>query len=455
MTLSVGVIGTGVMGAEHVRILREETAGAQVVAVCDADADRARAVAGDGEAFTDPLALIRDDRVQAVVIASPDATHADLALACLAAGKPVLCEKPLAGTAAEALRVVQAEVAMGRRLVQVGYMRRFDPAYADMKRVAETGGIGAPVLLHNIHRNAAAPDWFTGAMAVTNSFVHEIDIIRWLLAGEFTHATAHAAPGGDPLMITLESDVGSIASTEVFMNARYGYHVHAQLVGREGTIEMAAPTITSALPSPLRSPAPTVAPLRNVDSKAKKLARVVSDPLASLNTLTRGPPPSPAPTMISALPSPSTSPVATNTPVRSVDPKAKKSARTAWSLPLTTCTREPPPNPAPATRSSTPSPFTSPVATVSPPVNRSSNGATSNRLSPFRSYTSAMADPPAPDPTAYSLSSPNVTGICWVVVCPAASVAACSLHRWRFLSWPRSPQPSPWVSSPRFRCPPI
>ena len=110
MTLSVGVIGTGVMGAEHVRILREETAGARVVAVCDADAERARAVAGDGEAFTDPLALIHDQRVQSVVIASPDATHADLALACLAAGKPVLCEKPLAATADQALRVVQAEV---------------------------------------------------------------------------------------------------------------------------------------------------------------------------------------------------------------------------------------------------------------------------------------------------------------------------------------------------------
>lgn len=244
MTLSVGVIGTGVMGAEHVRILREETAGARVVAVCDADAERARAVAGDGDAFTDPLALIHDQRVQAVVIASPDATHADLALACLAAGKPVLCEKPLAGTAEEALRVVQAEVQMGRRLVQVGYMRRFDPAYVEMQRVRASCAIGDAVLLHNTHRNAAAPDWFTGAMAVTNSFVHEIDVSRWLLDDEPVLARISAAPGGDPLMITLETESGAIVSTEVYMNARYGYHVHAQLVGRDGTIEMSAPTVT-------------------------------------------------------------------------------------------------------------------------------------------------------------------------------------------------------------------
>lgn len=219
MTLRVGVIGTGVMGADHVRTLREDTSGAALVAVCDADAARA----------------------QAVIIASPDATDAELAVACIAAGKPVLCEKPLAPSAAEALQVVEAEVAAGHRLVQVDYMRRFDPAYTDMKRIIDTVQIGDPVLLHNTHRNAAAPDWFTDAMAVTNSFVHEIDISRWLLGCDFTSATVQAAPGGDPLMITMTGEAGQIVSTEVFMNARYGYHVHAQLVGRDGTVEMAAP----------------------------------------------------------------------------------------------------------------------------------------------------------------------------------------------------------------------
>lgn len=244
MTLSVGVIGLGVMGAEHLRLLREETGGARVVAICDANAGRAETFAGDAQVFADPMALIAAKGVDAVVIASPDATHAGLALACIAAGKPALCEKPLAPTAAEALGVVDAEVATGRRLLQIGYMRRFDPAYAEMRDLREAGGLGRPVLLHNIHRNAAAPDWFTGPMAVTNSFVHEIDISRWLLGSEFVSAMVHSAPGGDPLMITMETDKGEIVSTEVFMNAHYGYHVHAQLVGREGTVEMAAPTVT-------------------------------------------------------------------------------------------------------------------------------------------------------------------------------------------------------------------
>jgi len=244
MTLSVGVIGLGVMGAEHLRLLREETAGVQVTAICDADPDRAARLAEDASFFADPMALIASDTVDAVVIASPDATHAGLALACLAAGKHALCEKPLATSAAEALQVVDAEVALGRRLLQIGYMRRFDPAYVEMKRVAGGGGIGSPVLLHNVHRNAAAPDWFTGPMAVTNSFVHEIDISRWLLGSDLVSAIVHSAPGGDPLLITMETDKGEIVSTEVFMNAHYGYHVHAQLVGRTGTVQMAQPSAT-------------------------------------------------------------------------------------------------------------------------------------------------------------------------------------------------------------------
>lgn len=242
MTVAVGVIGLGVMGAEHLRLLREDVRGATVAAICDADAGRAAAMAQGARVYSDPLALIADERVGAVVIASPDATHADLALACLAAGKPVLCEKPLAATAEQALQVVTTEAALGRRLVSVGYMRRFDPAYGDLKRVADSGDIGAVVLLHNIHRNAAAPAWFTGPMAVTNSFVHEIDISRWLLGIEFTSAQVVVAAGGDPLVITMQGAQGQIVVTEVFMNAGYGYHVHAGLIGRNGTVDMAQPT---------------------------------------------------------------------------------------------------------------------------------------------------------------------------------------------------------------------
>ncbi len=157
MSVGVGVIGTGVMGSEHARLLSREIPAAHLAGVFDADAARAQAAAAGAAVFPDPRSLIASDRVGAVIVASPDATHAELALACLEAGKPVLCEKPLASSAAEALRVVQAEVALKRRLIQVGYMRRFDPGYQEMKRIKDEGGVGATMLLHNVHRNARAP----------------------------------------------------------------------------------------------------------------------------------------------------------------------------------------------------------------------------------------------------------------------------------------------------------
>ena len=244
MSIGIGVIGTGVMGAEHVRILRHETPGAHLAGIFDANAARAQAIASGAAVFSDAHSLIASDQIDAILIASPDATHAALTLACIEAGKPVLCEKPLASSATEALNVVRAEVASARRLIQIGYMRRFDPGYREIKRVSDAGGLGETVLLHNVHRNVRAPDWFTGPMAVTNSFVHEIDASRWILGSEMVSARVEAGPGGEPLMITMKTDKDEIVSTEVFVNARYGYHVHVELVGRHGTVSLAPPSLT-------------------------------------------------------------------------------------------------------------------------------------------------------------------------------------------------------------------
>lgn len=248
MSIGVGVIGAGVMGSEHARLLNEEIGGARLVAVCDADPARAEAAARGARAFEEAHALIAAPDVEAVVIASPDATHAEYALACLEAGKPVLCEKPVAASAAEATKIVETELALGRRLVQVGFMRRFDAAYAEMRRTLASGRIGEAVLLHNIHRNLAAPGWFTRAMTITNSFVHEIDISRWLLGSEMVSAQVFPAGSAGLLMIVMRTARDEVVSTEVNINGGYGYHVHAQLVGTRGTTEMAAParTLTNA-----------------------------------------------------------------------------------------------------------------------------------------------------------------------------------------------------------------
>ena len=182
--LRVGVIGTGAMGLAHARTLAESVPAAEVVRVFDMDTERAKEVAhGVGaEAADSAEALVAD--VDAFVVASPDFTHADLAVAGIEAGKHVLCEKPLAVTADDARRVVDAEVAAGRRFVQVGFNRRFDPGFVDLKSAITDGSLGHVRVLHGVHRNASNSTSTDDATLVTGSMIHELDTFRWLLDGE-------------------------------------------------------------------------------------------------------------------------------------------------------------------------------------------------------------------------------------------------------------------------------
>jgi myo-inositol 2-dehydrogenase / D-chiro-inositol 1-dehydrogenase len=242
----IGIIGLGVMGAGHLRTLAQ-VPGASVVAVADVDVERARAVAGEGvEAHVDPIALIGADDVDAVLIASSDATHAAFVHACLDAGKPVLCEKPLATTAEASLGVAEAEARVGRRLVQVGFMRRFDPGYGALKRALDEGQVGAPLMLHCAHRNASVPPTYTTDMLVTSSGTHEIDVARWLTGEEIVSTrvlsprmTRRARHGvRDPQILILETEGGVLVDVEVFANAGYGYDIRCELVGEEGTVSL-------------------------------------------------------------------------------------------------------------------------------------------------------------------------------------------------------------------------
>jgi myo-inositol 2-dehydrogenase/D-chiro-inositol 1-dehydrogenase len=253
VTIRIAVIGAGIMGADHARIIATELPGADLRWICDADEARARNVAdatGARQVSKDPLATIEADDVDAVLIASPDHTHADLTLACLRARKPVLCEKPLAPDSAECLGVLQAESKLGKQLVQVGYMRRFDPAYVEMKARATQSGIGAPIMMHNVHRNVSAPPHFTGQMAITNSAPHEFDIARFMLGAEYSVVCAfqpsRSAPGQGvgPVFMVLRTAAGQLVNIEINNNAGYGYDVRCELVCEHGAIALRAPVHT-------------------------------------------------------------------------------------------------------------------------------------------------------------------------------------------------------------------
>ena len=250
MTIRVGLIGAGIMGADHARILSQQIPGVSLQYVCDADTGRAKSVADASGALhitSDPLAVIADKNVDAVLIASPDHTHAPLTKACVELGKPVLCEKPLSQNSAECLDVIAAEVKGGRRLVQIGFMRRFDPAYVEMKAALDKGLIGPALMMHNFHRNVSAPANFTGQMAITNSAPHEFDIARFVLGTEYASITVFrpdfrdSGKTGAPVFMVLKTVDGQLVNVEINNNAAYGYDVRGELVGERGSVFLRPP----------------------------------------------------------------------------------------------------------------------------------------------------------------------------------------------------------------------
>jgi myo-inositol 2-dehydrogenase/D-chiro-inositol 1-dehydrogenase len=247
------------IGADHIRRLSGASSGAVVVAVADADPGRAQRQAAQAPAarvYDSGQELIASDDVDAVLVASPGVTHEEYVLASIAAGKPVFCEKPLATTQAACERILATEMSCGRRLVQVGFMRRYDPAYRALKAVIDDGRIGAPTLIHAAHRNPTVTDNYTTDMAIIETAVHDIDITRWLL-GEEIVATRVLTPRrnsnaarhlSDPIVLLLETESGVLADVEVSNNINYGYDIRGEVVGERGTAELgnAGPVVVRA-----------------------------------------------------------------------------------------------------------------------------------------------------------------------------------------------------------------
>jgi myo-inositol 2-dehydrogenase / D-chiro-inositol 1-dehydrogenase len=250
MTLRIGIIGAGIMGADHARIFAEEVPGTSLEVICDADQARARIAAdanGAKSVTRDPYDVINDATIDAVVIAAPDQFHAPLTLACIAAGKPVLCEKPLSQDSKECLAVLEAEEKCGKRLVQIGFMRRFDPSYTEIKTMLTRGDLGKALMFHCFHRNVAPAYDFRPEMAICNSAPHEFDVARWMLGSDFKSISVFRPPIGGktaPVFMVLETVAGQLVNIEVNISATYGYDVRGELVGEKGTAFLRAPIHT-------------------------------------------------------------------------------------------------------------------------------------------------------------------------------------------------------------------
>ena len=241
------------MGADHARKLARVVSGAELAAVTDFDARVAGAVAGEfgARVHADGVELIDDPAVDAVVIATRDDTHADLVLAALRAGKPVMCEKPLAPTADRCREVVAAQAALKIPvdLVTVGFMRRFDPPYIALREQVRRGELGAPLIAHCVSRTVHTYPGGDSASSITQSAIHELDIVPWLLdspivevSWQHGRSSVNSAGRQDPQFYLMRTASDVLVTVELFLNARYGYDTRCEVVMEAGTSALTLPT---------------------------------------------------------------------------------------------------------------------------------------------------------------------------------------------------------------------
>jgi predicted dehydrogenase len=251
--LGVGVVGVGEMGKRHAENLRRLVPQAKLVAVADVARERAKLVAEELEvdhAYSGLEELVEDQLVDAVVIATPDKFHAQAIRLAAAAGKDILCEKPLALTLDDAQAALDAVSRAGVRL-QIGFMRHYDPAYLNARRRIEAGEIGTPAVFKSIGRDkdepplAAYQSGINGMLFYTNS-IHDFDLARWLMQDEILEVQAYTTTAIRPELaqyrdivagvVNLKYTRGAIGNIESHAQAIYGYDVRTEIIGSKGSV---------------------------------------------------------------------------------------------------------------------------------------------------------------------------------------------------------------------------
>ena len=252
--LGVGVVGVGRMGRRHAENLRSFIPDARLIAVADVDREAVRRLAVDLEIehYYDTVeALVQRKDVDAVVIASPSKFHLSAVQTAAAAGKHILCEKPLALT----IEGVDSAIAAARDanvLLQVGFMRRYDPAYADAYKRIGAGEIGTPIIFRSIGRDREPPPlsfYKSGSGTLfLDSSIHEFDLARWLMKDEVEEVHAFGGTLACPELVqfgeldagivNLRFSRGAIGNVESFRQSRYGYDIYTEVVGSKGTLRI-------------------------------------------------------------------------------------------------------------------------------------------------------------------------------------------------------------------------
>ena len=251
--LNIGVVGAGVMGSGHLEYLSQEVSGVTVAAVAEPDETLRRTVLQQWgiscAEFSTLEEMLDGAELDGVVIASPDRFHAESIRLCLSRGMAALCEKPLAQTLQDgeelAERARESLAATGRPLIHLGFMRRFDPPFVEVKKLIESGELGEILYINASTRNVASPG-IKSEELLTNIAVHEVDTLRWLLDDEWeslsvlSGRTTSAAPENttDPIVLTGTMGDGVMIVADIFANNSYGYDVRCELTFERGVVRV-------------------------------------------------------------------------------------------------------------------------------------------------------------------------------------------------------------------------
>lgn len=250
--LRIGVVGTGAIGRTHIERINNKLQGAKVVACADVNVDFGKSVAEkyDCKFYADGEEMIASDDIDAVIVTTIDPYHEQYVMAAIKAGKYVFCEKPLAPEAEACKRIVEAEVAGGKQLVQVGFTRRYDTGYRQLKAAIENRTYGEPLMLHCAHRNPAVDESYDTPMAVENSMIHEIDVLRWLLNEDYATAEVVFAKNTrrthanlmDPQIMILTTKSGVRIDVEAFVNTGHCYDIKCEVVCEDAILNLPEPS---------------------------------------------------------------------------------------------------------------------------------------------------------------------------------------------------------------------
>jgi len=252
--LNVGLISLGRLGRVYARDLSGRIPETRLVAVADPVGTLAQEVASECDVakhYTDPVALIDDPAVDAVVIVSPTHTHRDLVVAAAGRRKPTFCEKPPA-LALDDVVAMRSAIDGSGMFFQMGFMRRFDAGYAAAKRQIVDGRIGSPLVFKATSRDPFRPSLeyadpkSSGGMLIDMG-IHDFDLARWFM-GEVRTVSAIGGTIAYPELATV-GDIDNAVASLVFAGGTlgvvdlsrsgiYGYDISTEILGSEGTLKI-------------------------------------------------------------------------------------------------------------------------------------------------------------------------------------------------------------------------